>query len=405
MRSDSGRGAARLLTAVVVAALASLPARGAAQLAIAANGPDDVAGAVRAAGTRVPWAPRRRALATDADVVLAPALRGRVAALSRRTGVLTILDRGVGRALRRFQVGADAEDVAVTAPCRAYVSRRHATHLLRLDLCSGARAEVIDLAPFADQDGRPDLGMLLAYEGRLYVQLRRLDDVAGGFASPPYLAVVDLAREALIDVDADTAGVQAIALQGTAPKHRMQVVAATRQLFVSASGGFFDAGGIEVIELDTLRSLGLVIREDDHQTGADLGPFVMVTPERGYLVHSTDFDLSSHLKAFTLRGGVEPGLELHVTLGYAAPTLVVDPPRRHPVLPRRRHLWPPRHLRLRCRQWPSPARRSHPHRWAAERHALPARGGRAVAACTRRVRRGRRRPKDSAKLCGRGAPA
>jgi hypothetical protein len=104
----------------------------------------------------------------------------------------------------------------------------------------------------------------------------------------------------------------------------MQIAPGTRRLFVSATGGFFDAGGIEVIDLDGLRSLGLVIREADGFTGADLGAFVMVTAQRGFLVYSTDLDLSSHLKPFSLSGGVEPGPELHVSVGYFVPALAHD---------------------------------------------------------------------------------
>ena len=47
-------------------------------------------------------------------------------------------------------------------------------------------------------------------------------------------------------------------------------------------------------------------------------------PERGYLVFSTDFDLSSHLQAFSLSGGVDPGPQLHVQVGYAVPALEYD---------------------------------------------------------------------------------
>jgi hypothetical protein len=229
--------------------------------------------------------------------------------------------------VRVFELGAESEpeDIAVASPTAAWITLRRATSLLRLDLRTGATAEVVDLSPFADGDGIPDLGAMIVHEGRLFVQIRRMnEDAPGGLAPPGYLAVVDLVSEQLVDVDPETAGVQAIELEGTAPKSRMQIVGQTRQLFVSATGGFFDAGGIEVIDLDTLRTTGLVVREADGQTGADLGAFVMTTPERGYLVYSTDLDLSSHLKPFSLSGGVEPGPEMHVSVGYFVPTLVHD---------------------------------------------------------------------------------
>jgi hypothetical protein len=135
---------------------------------------------------------------------------------------------------------------------------------------------------------------------------------------------MDLDSEQLIDTDPTRIGLQAIELAGTFPKMKMQVVEQTRKLFVSATGAFFDAGGIEVIDLDNLRSEGLAIREADDLTGADLGAFVMVGPDRGFLAYSTDLLLSSHLHQFSLVGGVDPR-ELAVALDYFSPAIELDP--------------------------------------------------------------------------------
>jgi len=118
-------------------------------------------------------------------------------------------------------------------------------------------------------------------------------------------------------------GVQAIELEGTAPKFKMQIVPETRRLFVSATGEAFDEGGIEMIDLDTLQSVGLAVREIDDTTGVDLGAFVMVAPDRGYLTFTTDLLLSSHLVAFSVPGGVDP-TPLHTTLEYFTPVMVHD---------------------------------------------------------------------------------
>jgi hypothetical protein len=311
-----------VLLALALALLGPAPAR--AQVAVAwTDGATGSAGAMR---TRAPFSARARVVQGGADAVLGRAYRSQLFSLSRSAGTVVLFTTR-WRVRRTFELGADAqlEDMAVAAPCTAYLTRRTATHLLRLDLCTGATAEVIDLAAFADADGIPDLGAMVIDRGHLFVQIRRMNEEGPhGLAPPGYLAVIDLATEQLVDVDPATPGAQAITLLGTAAKHRMQIVAATRRLFVSATGAPFDAGGIEVIDLDTLRSEGLVIREADGLTGADLGPFVMITPDRGYLVFSTDFDLSSHLHRFSLSGGVEPE-ELHVSVGYAVPALVHDP--------------------------------------------------------------------------------
>jgi hypothetical protein len=251
---------------------------------------------------------------------------GRVFVLSRADGTLTVLHSGRGsRRVYAFGPDGEPEDVAAADPRTVYVTLRRGTALLRLDLRSGEVEEVVDLSGFADEDGIPDLGMMIIEGNRLFAQIRRYnEDAPLGFAAPGYVAVVDLATEELIDVDASTAGVQAIVLQGTAAKNRMQVVQESHRLYVSATGGPFDEGGIEAIDLDTLESEGLVVRESDGLTGSDLGAFLFTTPDEGFLVYSTDFDLSSHLKPFTLTRGVEEGPDLHVSVGYFVPSLEVD---------------------------------------------------------------------------------
>jgi hypothetical protein len=127
--------------------------------------------------------------------------------------------------------------------------------------------------------------------------------------------------------------VQAIELLGTAPKHKMQVIRQTAELFLSASGALHDQGGIEVINLTTLRSKGLIISEAFDAIGADLGPFVMVTPEEGFLVSSTDFAPSSHLQRFSRDGGVEPPPDLAQSIDYLAPAIVTNARRERLFFP------------------------------------------------------------------------
>jgi hypothetical protein len=246
--------------------------------------------------------------------------------LSRASGVLAVHDLRSARQRKRFALGAATrvQDLVVLDPRLAYVSREGATHLLRIDPKSGRRSEVVDLSGFADADGLPEPGNLLVYEGRLYVQIRRRDP-DGAFVPPAMIAVVDLETESLVDADPSRDGVQAIELAGTSPKMAMQVIGEPPKLFVSASGGFFDEGGLERIDLDTLASEGLVIAEADGVVGADLGAFVMTSAASGLLVFSTDLLLSSHLLPFTLPGGVAPGPEWIVSLDYFAPALAYDP--------------------------------------------------------------------------------
>jgi hypothetical protein len=105
----------------------------------------------------------------------------------------------------------------------------------------------------------------------------------------------------------------------------MQVLPASGRLFVSSTGVFQDEGGIESIDLCTLASLGVFIRELGPGTGADVGAFVMTRTKSGYLVTSTDLTVSTHLKGFSIGGGIEPPEDLDKNVDYFAPALVHDP--------------------------------------------------------------------------------
>jgi len=317
---------------LALAILSSLGATvAAAERRVAVAWDDEAGRALRALEVRPPFAFVTPTLRGGRDASLRfhrPASGpGSLFVVSRAAGTVERVDPRSFTVLRTYSLGAGSEpvDIALAGADRAYVTRARASRLLRLDLDTGATAETVDLGPFSDPDGVPDLGLMEVHQGRLFIQVRRIHvDFPGGVA-PPYLAVVDLATEELVDADPERPGTQAIALQGTFPKQRMQVLEASRRLLVSATGGSQDAGGLEVVDLDTLRSRGLLIREADGRTGADLGAFVVTGPEGGFLVYTTDFDLSSHLARFTLEGEVEPPPELHVTVGYFMPSLVHEP--------------------------------------------------------------------------------
>ena len=59
-------------------------------------------------------------------------------------------------------------------------------------------------------------------------------------------------------------------------------------------------------------------------TGADLGPFTMVSPGRGYLAYSTDLTISTHLQGFTVAGGADDGPTLYDSGDYFAPAMASD---------------------------------------------------------------------------------
>lgn len=318
-------GRAALVSAFVALPSLTLTSIPAAARAVAVAIDEDGGGAsVALIDVRRPWRTRTGTVPIGRDSVLRA--RGRmVYALSRRDGTLRVVDPHRGRTLHVVELGAssNAEDLEVVSPRRVYVTRRDASRLLRVDPTTGETREVTDLATFADADGIPDLGAMIAHRGRLYIQVRRVHpDGPEFFTKPAMIAVVDLRDDTLIDADPLRPGVQAIELAGTAPKFKMQITTSPHRLFVSATGGFFDAGGIEAVEVASLRSLGLILREEEGQAGADVGAFVMLRPDLGYLTFSTDLLLSSHLVRF-VPGSVVTG-ELHVTLDYFVTAILHD---------------------------------------------------------------------------------
>ena len=293
---------------------------------------DSGAGRIRAMSTKSPWQFDGPEVVTGGDVTLHCG-GGRLFALSRSEGTVSIVDLSIQQVLPVASLEpGDPVDIAVTGPDIAYLTRRSATHLLRLDVDTGATTDVVDLSSFADNDGIPDLGSMAVHGGRLFVQIRRFNDALPfGYSPPAYIAVIDIESEQLVDTEPGIPGVQAIELLGTAPKYKMQVlpqrmdpVPTTADLFVSASGAMHDMGGLEIVDLGTLRSRGLAISEAFDDVGADIGPFVMVTADEGFLVSTTDLIASSHLQRFTVDGGMDPPPDLAQSIGYYAPAIVLD---------------------------------------------------------------------------------
>jgi hypothetical protein len=240
-----------------------------------------------------------------------------------------------GGASQAYSLGIDAMpmDVLVPGPQLGgpgvvWVSRRNDPRLLLLDLDSGAGIDVIDLEPVGG-GAAIALGTMERHGHRLFVQVRVSagDEVPG--VDSGVLAVVDLSSRALIDVDPLSPGIQGVDLQGAPPRFKMQIV--DQVLFVSTTDSTNDArGGIEMVDLQTLTSVGYAASEADGFS--DMGGFVMVDGQRGYYVFHTDFAISTHLVAFSIAGGTEPGGMIDL-LGDEVDVLVHDPWRQRLYLP------------------------------------------------------------------------
>ena len=228
---------------------------------------------------------------------------------------------------------SNPQDILVHGRSTAWITRLNEGRLARLELSTGELTESVDLGVLAQASESIALRSMIRDGSRLFVQVG-LTQTEGSLvpATRGLLAVVDLDSETLIDADPSTPGTQGIALLGGPPNHKMQIVGETRTLFVSTTLDRLDnRGGIEMVDLDRLVPLGYALTEAE--VGADLGGFVMTSPQAGYFVFHTDIVASTHLKPFSLIGGASPEPELLVLLGGFVDVLVHDTDRQRLYVP------------------------------------------------------------------------
>jgi DNA-binding beta-propeller fold protein YncE len=205
-----------------------------------------------------------------------------------------------------FSVGplANPQDIVEISSAKAYVTRYESEWLYIVHPTIGTVIDSISLGMFADGDGLPEMSMMARDGNRVFVQIQRLDRDNFYNPDPPsYLAVIDSDTDTLVDVDPATTGVQAIELSATNPSGKMQIDSDARRLYVTCSGrfGVLD-GGVDVIDLDNLVSMGLITTEA--QLGNDMScGRVVVDAGIGYALVSGDFFFTTSLARFDLATG------------------------------------------------------------------------------------------------------
>lgn len=214
---------------------------------------------------------------------------------------------------------ANPSDVVWIDGEKAYVIASARNEILVVDLGAGEVTGTIDLSGFVDPDD--DDGLVDALAGarvgdRVYVALGMywFDSSYAIHFEGSLLAVVDVTTDALVDVDSETAGIQAIELASENPWRGLQASEAGDTLWVGSAGDFFALDGmIEAIDLDAMTSTGAVVTEET--LDAELSGFAFVAPDRLVVLAGTDviaFDPAGAFPAAPapLATGVD-GLLLH----------------------------------------------------------------------------------------------
>lgn len=246
---------------------------------------------------------------------------GRIYVINRlgQDNVLVLDPANPATPLLQFSAGngSNPQDLEFASEGKAYVSRNNSAALLVVDPRTGESLREIDLSGFADADGLPEQAEMALVGNRLYVACQRLDRDAGWVATESVLVAVDTATDEVVDWDPAQDGVQALRLQSVNPGN---LVALGTRLYVAQTGQYgVNDGGVEVVDLDSGRSLGLVLGEAALQ--GDLTALALVSPDRGYgVVSAADFsnsvrplDLSSGTAGAPLpghSGGYTPDIEV-----------------------------------------------------------------------------------------------
>ena len=193
--------------------------------------------------------------------------------------------------------GSNPHDMAFVSEEKAYISRYGRTQVLIVNPVTGDSLGAVDLSDFADADGLPEVSQLALYGNYLFAACQRLDRDNGWVPTDvSVIAVVDVMTDQVVDVDANTAGVQGIVMAGKNPAGAVQ---RGSKWFLSAVNTFDDLtdGGIEVIDLTNLRSEGVVLGE--MALGGNLSSLAMVSDDEGYVV-VLDASFANIVKRFGL---------------------------------------------------------------------------------------------------------
>jgi hypothetical protein len=178
--------------------------------------------------------------------------------------------------------GSNPHDIRLVDNTKAYVTRYEWKTLLIVDPYTGDSLGVIDLSPFSDADGIPEMDRMEIVGTRLFVTLNSIDRATWLPDGPGKIAVIDVAADTLVDCDPAAAGLQPIVLSFPNPYSELRYDPCGGRLFVGCVGawGVMD-GGVESVDPFTLTS-SAVLTEDD--LGGDAYDAVPAPGGRGYAV-------------------------------------------------------------------------------------------------------------------------
>lgn len=220
----------------------------------------------------------------------------RVFELLRTTSVVELRDATDPLVIERSWSLADGglgnpQDVAWISDDKAYVALLARDEIVVLDPTRDAVRGTIDLSAFRreeDTDGHVEASALAVVGDRAYAVLGRyVIGFPSMFPVPATVAVIDTTTDSVIDVDPASPGVQGIDLSVQNPVSLFHDAPRDR-LIVAGPGnyGVRDEGGLEAIDLESMRASGLIV-DEAAVGGADVTAF-RADGEMAFVVTSDD---------------------------------------------------------------------------------------------------------------------
>jgi len=191
--------------------------------------------------------------------------------------------------------GANPVAAAAASETKVYVVVQGHDEVVVLDPTRDAGSAIrsrIDLSSMArpgDMDGKVDASDVVVAGSRAYVALGHywFDAMWAIHFEGSELAVIDVATNALVDMDSATDGVQGIALAGNNPWRGMWLDVAANELWVASTGDSFALdGAIERVDLTAGTVTGQVATEAD--LGAEINAFAVAGPHWLVVLAGTD---------------------------------------------------------------------------------------------------------------------
>lgn len=232
-------------------------------------------------------------------------------------GGLYVVNRFLGDSLQRLDPesgfdtlwqcstgnGSNPQDVAVLDATKGYITRLAERTLLTFNPstsanCADFQTGEIDLSPFADADGFPEMDQMAIVGDVLYVSLQRLANFAP--AGPGKIVGIDTSTDRVVRDITLTAGNPFASTKGLVVRDGAILVAEV------GSFGVLD-GGIEHVDLTTHQAGGFLITEE--ALGGDINDFVVVSDDLGYAIISAP-NFTTSLVRFDLRAGALTGTVL-----------------------------------------------------------------------------------------------